>query len=108
MFPHVAGKVEIGDGSSTNLGSSFTYTDSNVALLNVYVFGNDRVLLRDLHVNEVNAEDRSELIIGQAGYSTPLNCNLCQVYDNATFTVEHATIDASENLPSATSSLSAQ
>jgi len=91
-------------GSSTNLGSSFTFVDCNIALVNVYVFGQDRVLLRDLHVNEVNAEDRSELVIGQEGYETVLNCNLCQVYDHATFTVAHATIDASQNIPSATSS----
>jgi PKD repeat protein len=91
-------------GALTNLGSTFTFTSSNIALINVYVFGNDRVLLRDLHVNEVNAEQESELIIGQAGYTTRLNCNLCQVYDRATFTVENVVIDASDNLPSATAS----
>ncbi len=91
-------------GSLTNLGSEFYFTDSNIALINVYVFGQDRVLLRDLHVNEVNAEQTSELIIGQAGYLTTLNCNLCQVYDHANFTVDGALIDASDNLPSATAS----
>ena len=70
----------------------------------MYVFGSDRVLLRDMHVNEVNAEQISQLIVGQKGHSTVLNCNLCQVYDDATLVVVEATIDASENLPSATSS----
>jgi hypothetical protein len=92
------------DGQTTNLGSSFHFTDSNVALVNVYVFGNDRVLLRDMHVNEVNAEQSSELVIGQVGYTTVLNCNLCQVYDDATFVVTEATIDNTENVPSATAS----
>jgi PKD repeat protein len=91
-------------GSSTNLGSRFTFNDCNLPLFNVYLFGDDRVLLRNLHVNEVNAEERSELTIGQEGYETLLNCNLCQVYDDATFIVEHATIDNRENTPSATSS----
>ncbi|MCP4654104.1 MAG: PKD domain-containing protein, partial [bacterium] len=91
-------------GATTNLGSQLTFTNSNIALLNVYTFGSDRVLLRDLHVNEVNAEATSELIIGQKGYPTVLNCNLCQVYDRATFTAVEATIDASDNVPSATSS----
>ncbi len=91
-------------GETTNLGSSFTFTDSNVALINVYIFGTDRVLLRDMHVNEVNAEQSSELIVGQKGYTTVLNCNLCQVYDDATFVVVGATIDSSDNVPSATSS----
>ena len=78
-------------------------------MINVYTFGSDRVLLRDLHVNEVNAEQTSELIVGQKGYATVLNCNLCQVYDRAIFRVIGSTsgpttiIDASENLPSATS-----
>jgi PKD repeat protein len=91
-------------GSLTNLGSSFYFTNCNIALINVYVFGDDRVLLRDLHVNEVNAEQGAELIIGQAGYTTELNCNLCQVYDHATFTVENVVINAADNLPSATAS----
>jgi PKD repeat protein len=91
-------------GSLTNLGSTVTFTNSNIALLNVYVFGEDRVLLRDVHVNEVNAEQGSELVVGQKGYATTLNCNLCQVYDHAAFTVVEATIDATDNLPSATSS----
>lgn len=92
------------DGSIANLGSEFFFTNSNIALINVYVFGSDRVLLRNAHVNEVNAEASSELVIGQKGVPTRLNCNLCQVYDDATFTVVEATIDASENLPSATAS----
>jgi hypothetical protein len=91
-------------GSVTSIGTEFHFTNSNIALINVYVFGNDRVLLRNLHVNEVNAEASSELVIGQKGIPTRLNCNLCQVYDDATFTVVDATIDGSDNLPSATAS----
>ncbi|MBI2565751.1 MAG: hypothetical protein HYV63_01790 [Candidatus Schekmanbacteria bacterium] len=91
-------------GVLDNLGSRFTWSDANIALLNVYLFGTDRVLLRNLHVNEANAQDRSELIIGALDATTWLNCNLCQVYDNATFTVENAIIDNRDNVPSATSS----
>lgn len=91
-------------GAITNLGSIFTFTDSNIALLNVYTFGDDRVLLRNLQANEINAQWGSEVIIGQKGFNTVLNCNLCQVYDHARFTVVEATIDGTENLPSATSS----
>lgn len=91
-------------GSITNLGSELIFTSSNIAMINVYVFGNDRVLLRDLRVNEANAQAGSRLIIGQKGFTTRLNCNLCQVYDDASFTVVNATIDASGNLPSATAS----
>ncbi len=91
-------------GSITNLGSSFTFTDSNIALLNVYAFGDDRVLLRNLQANEINAQWGSQVIVGQKGYNTVLNCNLCQTYDHAELTVVEATIDGSENLPSATSS----
>ncbi len=91
-------------GELVNLGSELHFTNSQIALVNVYTFGSDRVLLRGVHVNEVNAEGTSELTIGQQGYETLLNCNLCQVYDHATFTVDHATVDASGNQPSATAS----
>lgn len=91
-------------GAVTNLGSSFVFTRSQIILLNVYTSGTDRVLLRKVHVNEVNAADRSELVVGQKGAQTLLNCNLCQVYDQARFTVVAATMDASGNVPSATSS----
>ncbi len=94
----------IASGITTNLGSSFTFTDTNVALINLYLFGDDRVLLRDMHVNEVNAEQNSELVVGQKGYNnTRLNCNLCQVYDNAQFSVVNVTVDGWDNVPSATS-----
>jgi hypothetical protein len=99
------------DGMVTNLGNSFTFTDANVALINAYVFGRDRVWLRDIHVNEVNAEQFSELIIGDGGVTTLLNCNLCQTYDRALMNVYKATIcttaidpEACDNLASATSS----
>lgn len=63
------------------------------------------MLLRNLHVNEVNAEQGSELVIGEKGVpGTVLNCNLCQVYDHAEFSVVASQIDATGNLPSATSS----
>lgn len=91
-------------GSITNLGSEFYFTNSAIPMFNVYVSGNDRVLLRGLHVNEANAEASSELIIGQKGFSTALSCNLCQVYDNATMTIIGSTIDDSANVPSATAS----
>lgn len=93
-------------GSITGLGSDLFFTSSSIALINLYVSGSDRVLVRSSRVNEVNASAGSELIVGQKGFQTPLLCNLCQVYDSATFTVVNATIDASENLPSATSSYS--
>ena len=99
------------DGAVTNLGSSFTFTDANVALINTYVFGHDRVWLRDIHVNEVNAEQFSELVIGDDGVTTLLNCNLCQTYDRALMNIYKATIctvdidpEACDNLASATAS----
>ncbi len=91
-------------GALTNLGTELHFTNTQIDLVNVYTLGADRVLLRGVHVNEVNAEGTSELVIGQEGFQTPLCCNLCQVYDHATFTVDHATIDASLNVPSATAS----
>jgi hypothetical protein len=98
-------------GSVTNLGSSFTFTDANVALINTYIFGRDRVWLRDIHVNEVNAEQFSELVIGDDGVTTLLNCNLCQTYDRALMNVYNDTIctveidpEACDNLASATAS----
>lgn len=90
-------------GLLTGLGSRFAFTDSVIEMVNIYVGGTDRVLLRGMHVNEANASDRAELIIGQEGFTTNLSCNLCQVYDDATFTVEHATVDATDQ-PSATAS----
>lgn len=80
------------DGAVTNLGSAFTFTNANVALINTYVFGHDRVWLRDIHVNEINAEQFSELIIGDSGITTLLNCNLCQTYDRARMNIYNATI----------------
>ncbi len=94
--------TRIAHGMTSNLGTRFEFTDCNIALINVYVFGSDRILLRNMHINEVNAEAGSELFIGGAGSSTRLNCNLCQVYDHAIFTVDSAIIDGTENVPSAT------
>ncbi len=88
-------------GSLTSLGTSFYYQNSNIALFNVYVFGTDQVLLRNIHVNEVNAEADTYVTVGQVGYQTLLNANLAQVYDNATMDVVSATIDATGNTPSA-------
>lgn len=92
------------EGAITNLGTRFVFTRSEIRFVNLYTSGSDRVLLRNAHVNEVNAQDRSELSVGGAGATTRLNCNLCQVYDEATLTVMNATIDDAANLPSATAS----
>lgn len=90
-------------GSLNNLGHQFNWTDSNIALLNLYTFGGDKVLLRGLHVNEVNAEENSHIIVGDGGYVTPNNCNLCQTYGNAAMTIRHSNIDSTNNTPSVTS-----
>lgn len=87
-------------GSLVLLGSEFHFTNSEILMFNVYVSGNDRVLLRGLRVNEANAEASSELIID----SSTLSCNLCQVYDTATMTIISSTIDDTANVPSATAS----
>ncbi|GAA0725126.1 PKD domain-containing protein [Dokdonella soli] len=93
-----------------DFGSSISIENTQVSMLNIYTRGTDRVLVQNSKVNEANAEEGSELIVGRpvgrpgVTTQTQLVCNLCQVYDRARLDVVSAAMVADAGRPSATSS----
>lgn len=89
-------------GSYAGLGPEITYTDTVINLFNIYVGGNDSVIIDGGIVNEANTMESAELTIRNC----QMEYNLLQAYDTSAITVENCSIEKEDDsyTPSVTAS----
>jgi hypothetical protein len=64
--------------SVLGLGPKFYYEQSEIVLFNLYLYGRDSVEVYGMSVNEAEAHDSAQLVLGRASTETNVFCNLLQ------------------------------